>query len=689
MWLPGTIVVDDGVTHVVGDKEGVPQVELKEDMDDGIYTLDWEPITFTIKEKDGKFLLLSSTGKVIGTHDTKEEAIAQEAAISIRKAKAKVTAAEGTGGDTNEDEDSPPSPRLIYHQFAQARHPKGSSRGGQFASGKSGSKRKRLDAETRKIDVPRMTKAPSGQVVNIRGSGGVNITAGDSVTVRKGAAEFAGKSGKVRRVRIEKGAGLGVADIKIPGSKGLTTVFGFDLIKTTEEKSFAGARPFSGDNRVNLLSFAQARHPKGSSRGGQFAASKSGGTGPGPVAKSIAGTGAESIIASAKGSDRTHAREALKSKQRLSDNLEVADRIDRGVWPGGPKRAATFRRGSDKQKAEIAEATAKIKDAGVRKAISDFKPAPMSRKELPTKPSGRKKLSKKKGRPTSNPTNPNFKSTGKLLNMTPAQKELGRINRARKQGTKLSEVAMNLLSFAGNPFAKGKDKDKDKDKKSKANPFTKGSKKEKLLNLFKRKGIKKGVKDKLGEEGKGAVAKVGARPFNDESGINLLSFAQARHPKGSGRGGQFRKLAGGQADLLGTSDLSKAFPPGEAPRSAPPGRGIKSRAPGADVEQVGIRRAEGNKLGFTSEITQGGALQFKKKGGSSADIDALEETMNKTQRGVRWKATSRGSEASVPGKPADTAIVSFKTTPVKSGKVRKLGGSEAAFTKSRTPLGTI
>ncbi len=43
----------------------------------------------TVRRKGGKFQLLSGTGKVLGTHDTRVQAEAQESAINISKARAK------------------------------------------------------------------------------------------------------------------------------------------------------------------------------------------------------------------------------------------------------------------------------------------------------------------------------------------------------------------------------------------------------------------------------------------------------------------------------------------------------------------------------------------------------------------------------------------------------------------------
>ncbi len=41
-----------------------------------------------IKSRGGKFVLLSkTTGEVLGTHDTREDAVAQERAINIAKLK--------------------------------------------------------------------------------------------------------------------------------------------------------------------------------------------------------------------------------------------------------------------------------------------------------------------------------------------------------------------------------------------------------------------------------------------------------------------------------------------------------------------------------------------------------------------------------------------------------------------------
>lgn len=41
-----------------------------------------------IKQSKGKYTLVSKSGKKLGTHDTKEEAVAQEHAVNISKARA-------------------------------------------------------------------------------------------------------------------------------------------------------------------------------------------------------------------------------------------------------------------------------------------------------------------------------------------------------------------------------------------------------------------------------------------------------------------------------------------------------------------------------------------------------------------------------------------------------------------------
>ena len=42
----------------------------------------------TIRMRKGKFVLISSEGKTLGTHDTRAEAEAQEVAVNISKARA-------------------------------------------------------------------------------------------------------------------------------------------------------------------------------------------------------------------------------------------------------------------------------------------------------------------------------------------------------------------------------------------------------------------------------------------------------------------------------------------------------------------------------------------------------------------------------------------------------------------------
>lgn len=58
-----------------------------DDLNEALRLLETEylRINETVRQRGNKWVLLSSAGKVLGTHDTKQEAKAQETAIQISK----------------------------------------------------------------------------------------------------------------------------------------------------------------------------------------------------------------------------------------------------------------------------------------------------------------------------------------------------------------------------------------------------------------------------------------------------------------------------------------------------------------------------------------------------------------------------------------------------------------------------